>query len=136
MSTDSLNGIVGQPAHFAGDYLFRQQALPNTTTIYSEDYTFNNTLGKLKLVGEIHAPLTMAVGNTLSIMIQYQDDTVWKNLSTLLSLSGANTLEAGEIFACVPVPNESKRKFRLSVTTNFDASDVAITAAVEILARV
>ena len=46
MSTDSLNGIVGQPAHFAGDYLFRQQALPNTSTIYSEDYTIDILTGK------------------------------------------------------------------------------------------
>jgi len=78
MSTDSLNGIVGQPAHFASDFLFRESALPNSTTIYSEEYTFNNTIGKLMLVGTIDKNLSMVAGNTLTVLLQYKDGTDWK----------------------------------------------------------
>ena len=133
MSNDSLNGTVGQAARFASDYLFRNSALPSNTTIYSLEYTINNTLGKLMLVGTIDKNLSMAAGNTLTVALQYKDGTTWKTESTLLSASGATTFPAGQIFAIIPLPSETKRVFRLAATSNFNASDVKLTAAVEIM---
>jgi len=133
MSIDSLNGVVGQPAHFGGDYLFRNEALPNNTTKTSEEHTLNNTLGRLQLTGTINGSLIMAAGNTLTITLQYKDGTSWVNDKTLVSLSGVTTLTAGEIFGIIPVPSDTKRIYRLQVVSNFNASAVKLTAAVEIL---
>ena len=133
MSTDTLNGIVGQPAHFAGDYLFKNKALPNDTTITSEEYTLNNTLGKLLLVGTTDAPLAMEAGNSLVVMLQYKDGNDWKNLTTLFSQTSAGTISAGQIFDIIPTPSNTRRFHRLQVTSNFDASAVKLTAAIEIM---
>jgi len=133
MSTDSLNGVVGQPAHFAGDYLFKEQALPNNTTLNSGEHTLNNTLGRLQLTGTIDQSLTMAAGNTLTIALQYKDVANWVTDKTLVSLSGAGTLPAGEVFAIIPTPSDTKRIYRLQIVSSFNASAVKLTAAVEIL---
>jgi len=133
MSTDTLNGVVGQAAHFGGDYLFRDEALPNNTTKTSGNHTLNNTLGRLQLTGKIDQNLAMASGNTLTIALQYKDGSNWVTDKTLVSLSGAGTLPAGEIFAFIPVPSDTKRIYRLQVTSSFNASAVKLTAAVEIL---
>jgi len=133
MSTDSLNGVIGQPAHFAGDYLFRNTALPNNTTLTSEEHTLNNTLGRLQLTGKIDQSLVLASGNTLTIALQHKDGSAWVNDTTLVSLSGENTLVAGQIFGFIPLPSNTKRIYRLQVTSNFNASAVKLMAAVEIL---
>jgi hypothetical protein len=133
MSIDTLNGVVGQPAHFAGDYLFRDVALPNNTTIHSEEHILNNTLGKLLLTGKIDKNLSLTGTNALSVLLQYKDGNDWKTLSTLLSVSGVNTISAGQIFATIPVPSNTKRIHRLQITTNFNASEVSLTAAIEIM---
>ena len=131
MSIDTLNGVVGQAALFAGDYLFRKAALPNNATIHSGEHILNNTLGKLLLVGKIDKNLSLTGSNALTVLLQYKDGSDWKTLSTLLSVSGANTIPAGQIFATIPVPSNTKRIHRLQVTTNFDASAVNLTAAIE-----
>jgi len=133
MSIDTLNGVVGQAAHFAGDYLFRNAALPNNATIHSGEHTLNNTLGKLLLVGTIDKNLSLTETNTLTVLLQYKDGNDWKTLSTLISLSGVSMLTAGEIFSIIPPPSNTKRIHRLQVTTNFDASAVSLTAAIESL---
>jgi len=133
MSIDTLNGVVGQAAHFAGDYLFRKAALPNNTTIHSGEHTLNNTLGKLLLIGTIDKTLSLTETNALTILLQYKEGNDWKTLSTLVSVSGVNTLPAGQIFDTIPVPSNTKRIHRLQITTNFDASGVNLTAATEIL---
>ena len=133
MSIDTLNGVVGQPAHFAGDYLFRNAPLPNNTTIHSQEHTLNNTLGKLLLKGKIDKNLSLTGTNALTILLQYKERNEWKTLSTLVSVSGDNTIPAGEIFATIPVPSNTKRIHRLQITSNFDASAVKLTAAIEIM---
>ena len=133
MSIDALNGVIGQPAHFASDYLFRNVPLPNNTTITSEEYTFNNTLGRLQLVGTLDKSLALTGTNSLTVTLQYKSGTSWVNDSTLLSLSGVVTRSAGQIFTVIPVPSDTKRIYRLQVTSNFNASAINITAAVEIL---
>jgi len=65
--------------------------------------------------------------------LQYKDGNDWKTLSTLVTLSGVNTLPAGEIFSIIPPPSNTKRIHRLQITTNFDASAVNLTAAIESL---
>jgi len=87
MSIDTLNGVVGQAAHFAGDYLFRNAPLPNNATIHSEEHTLNNTLGKLLLVGTTDKNLSLTGTNALTVLLQYKDGSDWKTLSTLVSLS-------------------------------------------------
>jgi len=131
MSIDTLNGVLGQPAHFAGDYLFRNAALPNNTTIHSEEHILNNTLGKLLLVGTIDKNLSLTGTNALTIQLQYKEGDDWKTLSTLLSVSGVNTIPAGQIFSTIPVPSNTKRIHRLQMTTNFNASEISLTAAIE-----
>ena len=133
MSIDTLGGVVGQPAHFAGDYLFRNAALPNNTTIHSEEHTLNNTLGKLLLTGTIDKNLPLTGTNTLTVLLQYKEGNDWKTLSTLVSVSGESTIPAGEIFSTIPVPSHTKRIHRMQITSNFDASDVSLTAAIEIM---
>ena len=133
MSTDSINGVVGQAAHFAGDYLFDNVALPNNTTLHSEEHTLNNTLGRLKLTGTLDQNLTMVAGNTLTITLQYKDGASWLADKTLVSLTGVNSIAAGEIFAIIPVPSDTRRIYRLQVATNFNASAVKLSAAVEAL---
>jgi len=133
MSTDTLNGVVGQPARFGGDYLFRETALPNNTTLYSGEHTLNNTLGRLQLTGTIDKSLSLADANTLNVMLQYKDGDNWVNHTALVLLSGVSTLSAGQIFATIPVPSDTKRIYRLAVTSNFNASAVKLTAAVDIL---
>ena len=133
MSIDTLGGVVGQPAHFAGDYLFRNAVLPNDTTIHSEEHTLNNTLGKLLLTGTIDKNLPLSSTDALTVLLQYKEGTDWKELSTLLSISGESTLPAGQIFSTIPVPSNTKRIHRLKITSNFDASEVALTAAIELL---
>jgi hypothetical protein len=133
MSIDTLNGIVGQAAHFAGDYLFRKAALPNNTTIYSGEHTLNNTLGKLLLVGTIDKSLSLTGSNAFSILLQYKDGNDWRILGTLVSASGVTTIPAGRIFETIPVPSPIKRIYRLQITSNFDASAVSLTAAIESL---
>ena len=131
MSIDSLNGVVGQAAHFAGDYLFRKAALPNNATLYSEEHILNNTLGKLLLVGTIDKNLSLTGSNALTVLLQYKDGNDWKTLSTLVSISGESTIPAGQIFSTIPVPSNTKRIHRLQITTNFDASAINLTAAIE-----
>jgi len=133
MSIDTLNGVVGQAAHFAGDYLFRNTALPSNTTIQSEEHTLNNTLGKLLLVGTIDKSLSLTGTNALTILLQYKDGNDWKNLDTLILVSGVTTIPAGRIFEKIPVPSNTKRIHRLQITSNFDASEVKLTAAIETL---
>jgi len=133
MSENSLNGIVGQVAHFGGDYLFRDKPLPNSTTINSEEHTFNNTLGRLQLTGTIDKSLETATGNTLTIKLQYKDGAAWRDDTTLVSLSGVGLLSAGQIFEKIPSPSDTKRVYRLQLTSNFNASTVKLTSAVEIL---
>ena len=133
MSIDTLNGVVGQAAHFAGDYLFRNAPLPNNTTIHSGEHTLNNTLGKLLLTGKIDKNLSLTGTNALTVLLQYKERDEWKTLSTLLTVSGVNTIPAGQIFATIPVPSNTKRIHRLQITTNFDASAVKLTAAIEIM---
>ena len=133
MSIDMLNGVVGQAAHFAGDYLFRNAALPNNATIHSGEHTLNNTLGKLLLVGTIDKNLPLTGSNTLTVLLQYKDINDWKTLSTLVSVSGESTIPAGQFFSTIPVPSNTKRIHRLQITTNFDASAVNLTAAIESL---
>ena len=109
MSSDSLNGVLGQAARFASDYLIRGSLLPNSNTIHSAEYTFNNTLGKLRLVGTIDSNLVMAAANTLTVRLQYKDgDGAWQNDVTML-ISGAATRPAGELFAFIPPPSDTKR---------------------------
>jgi len=131
--SNTLNGIVGEAAHFAGDYLFRDTALPNNAAIHSTEHTLNNTLGRLQLTGTLDQSLTMAAGNTLTIDLQYKDGTNWHTLNTLLSRSGAGTILAGTIFESIPVPSDTRRDHRIQVTSNFDASAVKLTAAIETL---
>ena len=131
MSIDTLNGVVGQAAHFAGDYLFRKAALPNNATIQSGEHTLNNTLGKLLLVGTIDKNLSLTGTNALTVLLQYKDGNDWKALATLVSVSGENTIPAGQIFSTIPVPSNTKRIHRLQITTNFDASAVSLTAVIE-----
>ena len=131
MSIDTLNGVVGQAAHFAGDYLFRKAALPNNSTIQSGEHTLNNTLGKLLLVGTIDKNLSLTGTNALTVLLQYKDGDDWKTLSTLVSVAGVNTIPAGQIFSTIPVPSNTKRIHRLQITTNFDASAVSLTAVIE-----
>ena len=133
MSTTTLNGIIGQAAHFAGDYLFRSRALPNNATIHSEEHTLNNTLGRLKLTGTLDMSLSLTGTNSLSIELQYKEGQAWQPLKTLLSASGVATVPAGEIFAVIPVPSDTRRIHRIQITSNFDASAVKITAAIEAL---
>ena len=133
MLSNSLNGIVGESAHFAGDYLFRETALPNSTTIHSTEHTLNNTLGRLQLTGTLHQSLTMAAGNTLTVELQYKDGTNWQTLKTLLSRTGAGAISAGTIFESIPAPSDTRRVYRIQVTSNFNASAVKLTAAVETL---
>jgi len=133
MTIDTLGGVVGQAAHFAGDYLFRDAELPNNTTIHSGEHTLNNTLGKLLLVGTIDKNLLLTGTNALTVLLQYKEGDDWNTLSTLLSVSGESTILAGQIFAVIPVPSNSKRIHRLQITTNFDASAVKLTAAIETL---
>ena len=133
MSIDTLGGIVGQAAHFAGDYLFRKAALPNNATIQSGEHTLNNTLGKLQLIGTIDKNLSLTGSNALSILLQYKEGNDWKTLTTLLSVSGTNTIPAGQIFATIPVPSNTKRIHRLQITSNFDASAISLTAVIEAL---
>ena len=131
--SNTLNGIVGESAHFAGDYLFRETALPNNETIYSEEHTLNNTLGRLQLTGTLDQSLTMAAGNMLTVELQYKDGTNWQTLHTLLSRSGTGTISAGTIFEYIPAPSETRRDHRIQVTSNFDASAVKLTAVIETL---
>ena len=133
MSTNTLNGTIGQPARFGGDYFFRDEVLPNNTTIYSGEQTLNNTLGRLQVSGAIDLPLTLAGSNNLSVVLQYKDGDEWKVLATLLSVSGESTLSSGQIFAFIPVPSDTRRVHRLQITSNFDASAAKLTAAVDIL---
>ena len=133
MSTNILNGVVGQPAHFGGDYLFREAALPNNTTLHSGEHTLNNTLGRLQLTGTINQSLTLTEADVLTIMLQHYDGTNWVDDTVLVMASDEFTLSAGQIFATIPVPSDTKRIYRLQVTSNFDASAVKLTAAVEIL---
>jgi len=133
MSTNPLNGNLGDAAHFAGDYLFRDKPLPNNATIHSEEHTLNNTLGRLQLTGTISKTLALTGTNSLTAVLQYKDDTEWRNLATLFSASGVATVPAGTLFEFVPPPNDSRRICRLAVTTNFDATAATLTAAVEIL---
>jgi hypothetical protein len=131
MSIDTLNGVVGQAAHFAGDYLFRKAALPNNTTIHSGEHTLNNTLGKLLLTGTIDKNLSLTGTNALTVLLQYKDGNDWKTLSMLVSVSGESTIPAGQIFSTIPVPSNTKRIHRLQIMSNFDASAVNLTAAIE-----
>ena len=133
MPIDTLNGAVGQAAHFAGDYLFRDAALPNNATIHSEEHALNNTLGKLLLTGKIDKNLPLTGTNALTVLLQYKEGDEWKTLSMLLSVSGESTIPAGQIFAVIPVPSNTKRIHRLQITSNFDASTVKLTAAIETL---
>ena len=133
MSIDTLNGVVGQAAHFAGDYLFRNTALPNNTTFHSEEHTLNNTLGKLLLTGTIDKSLSLTGTNALTILLQYKDGSDWKTLSTLVSVTGVVSIPAGQIFSTIPVPSNTKRIHRIQITSNFDASTVKLTAAIEAL---
>jgi hypothetical protein len=133
MSIDALNGVVGQAAHFASDYLFRDTALPNTATISSGEHVLNNTLGRLQLTGTIDKSLSLTGTNALTILLQYQDGSDWKTLATLVSVSGVVTLPAGQIFAAAPVQSNTRRIHRIQITSNFNASTVKLTAAVEIL---
>ena len=133
MSIDTLNGVVGQAAHFAGDYLFRNTALPNNTTIYSGEHTLNNTLGKLLLTGTIDKSLSLTGTNAFTILLQYKEGSDWKTLSTLVSVTGVVSIPAGQIFSTIPVPSNTKRIHRLQITSNFDASTVKLTAAIESL---
>jgi len=131
MSIDTLNGVVGQAAHFAGDYLFRKAALPNNATIHSGEHILNNTLGKLLLIGTIDKNLSLTGTNALTVLLQYKDGNDWKTLATLVSVSGESTIPAGQIFSTIPVPSNTKRIHRLQVTSNFNASGVNLTAAIE-----
>ena len=133
MSIDTLNGVVGQSAHFAGDYLFRNAVLPNNATIHSEEHILNNTLGKLLLAGTIDKSLSLTGTNALTILLQYKDGNDWKTLDILVSVSGVTTIPAGRIFEKIPVPSSTKRIHRLQITSNFDASAVKLTAAIEAL---
>ena len=136
MSSDSLNGVLGQAARFASDYLIRGSLLPNNNTIQSAEYTFNNTLGKLRLVGTIDSNLVMAAANTLTVRLQYKDSNgAWQNDVTML-ISGAATRPAGELFSFIPPPSDTKRVYRMEITTNFNAATTRLTAAVELLPRV
>ena len=133
MSTNPLNGTVGEPAHFAGDYLFKDAAMPNSNTITSEAQTLNNALGRLQLTGTIDANLSLEATKSLSVTLQYKDGETWKNLVTVYSVTGAETIPAGQLFAYIPVPDEVRRICRLQVTADFDASAVKLTTAIEIL---
>lgn len=136
MSTDtldSLNGIVGQAAHFAGDYLFKAAALPNNASITSEEHTLNNTLGRLQLTGTIDTPLTIAAEGHLTITLQNKAaDGSWEKYADVLSANN-QVLSAGQVFAMIPTPDDTKRIFRLVITTDFDASAAKLTATVEAL---
>ena len=131
MTIDTLGGVVGQAAHFAGDYLFRNAALPNNTTIHSEEHKLNNALGKLQLIGTIDKNLSMTGTNALTVLLQYKEENDWKTLSTLVSVSGESTIPAGQFFAVIPVPSNTKRIHRIQITSNFDASAVTLTAVIE-----
>ena len=80
MSIDTLNGVVGQAAHFAGDYLFRKAALPNNATIHSGEHILNNTLGKLLLIGTIDKNLSLTGTNALTVLLQYKDGKHYEKL--------------------------------------------------------
>jgi hypothetical protein len=133
MSTNSLNGEVGQVAHFGGDYLFRDQPLPNNTTMNSEEHTLNNTLGRLQLTGRTDKSLSLTGTNELTITLQYKDGTAWNDDTTLVSLATGDTLPAGKIFEIIPPPSSTKRFYRVQIKSNFNASTVKLTAAVEVL---
>jgi len=133
MSKEPFNVDVKQPVRFGGDYLFQNQSLPNNATVESAEYTLNNTLGRLQLTGTIDAALTMAAGNTLSVVLQVKDGVTWKDSTTLLSQSGVATFSAGQIFGIIPIPNDTQRIYRLKVTSNFNASAVKLTATVATL---
>jgi len=133
MSTDSLNGVIGQPGHFAGDYMFKALALPNASTIYSEEKTLNNTLGRLQIVGTIDTPLTIAQAGHLTVVLENKkSDGTWEKYADVFAASNQSLL-TGQMFAIIPVPHDTKRIFRLAVTSDFDASAVKLTAAIETL---
>jgi uncharacterized membrane protein len=129
-----LTGQIGQPAHFNGDYLFKKTALPNSATIYSEEYTFNNTLGALKIRGYTDESLTVPNAKSLNIKLQYKDGPSWVDDMTLLSATD-KAIAAGDWFEFIPVPSTVKRIFRLAVTSDFNASAVELNAAVEFIAH-
>jgi len=132
--TNALNGVIGEATHFAGDYLFKEQALPNATTLYSEGHTLNNTLGRLQLTGTLDGNLSVADTKNLTVTLQYKDGSgAWQPLATLVSIAGVATIPAGKLFEYIPVPHDTRREHRLQVTTDFNASAVKLTAAVEIL---
>jgi len=130
--SDTLNGTIGQPARFAGDYLFRDAALPNNTTLNSGEHTLNNTLGRLILTGEIDKSLEVPSGKVLAVNLQYKDGNNWLDDRIILT-ANEGTLSAGKVFEVIPVPSNTKRIYRLQVASNFDASDVNLTAAIEAL---
>jgi len=133
MSTNSLNGNLGDAAHFADDYLFREKALPNNETIHSEEHTLNNTLGRLQLTGTVNKTLVLTDDHSLNVAVQYKDGAEWHDLAIVVSASGDKTIPVGTLFEFIPPPSNTRRICRLAVTTNFDATAVSLTAAVEIL---
>ena len=105
----------------------KEKALPNNATIHSEEYTLNNTLGRLQLTGTVNKILTLADDHSLNVTVQYKEGTKWHDLATVFSATSGKTIPAGTLFEFIPPPSNTRRVCRLAVTTNFD------TAAVEIL---
>lgn len=129
---DTFTGTIGQPAHFSGDYVFKDTALPSSGTLNSDECILNNAQGKLKLHGYVDASLALAAGNTLTAKLQYKDDAnAWQDDQTIVSLSGAATVPTGTLFEVSPIPSVTKRVFRVVVTSNFNASAAKLTCAVE-----
>ena len=133
MPTNALNGTLGDPAHFAGDFLFKDAALPNNTTIYSDEHTLNNALGRLQLTGTIDTNLSIAADKSLSVTLQSKTGETWNDYNIVTLKEGETTIPVGELFAHIPVPSETQRLYRLKVTTDFNASAVKLTTAIEIV---
>jgi hypothetical protein len=131
-----LNGTIGgEPIHFHDDYLFKNVPLPNSATKTGTEKTLNNTLGGLRIRGILNESLTIPAGKSLTIDLQYLDDKTWKKDDTLCSFGPGDVAAGTVLFDRIPIPDTEKRVYRLSVTTNFDASAATITCPIELMPR-
>ena len=84
--------------------------------------------------------LALETKNELRIAIKLSTSEMpmrHKDISETLKINkqrcSNGTLAAGKVFEVIPVPSDTRRFYRLQVTSNFDASDVNLTAAITTL---
>jgi hypothetical protein len=134
--SDTLTGKIGDPVHFAGDYLFKKQDLSAVSTgTISEECTLNNTLGSLLLVGRFDTAVTVEATKALTIGLQYLNTAgAWIDETVLATVSASTPLSDAPVFKFIPVPDNVKRKFRVVLSAN-GAITGTITVAIESLPR-